>query len=312
MTMLPETVRAYRGESPVAERGDPRLGPSWDFQEGQPIGPHLYALRLLGGGYKYEAYLAWDERLLSVVVAKVLRPDQVSDPSARRTLETERDALERLNHPYIPRFFGGVLEGGVPHLVLEFLEGPRLSTLLRKYGTLPVEQLLPLAMQLCSALHYMAGRRMVHLDVKPKNIVMGAPPRLIDLSVALTIESAARAPRPIGTDAYMAPEQCEPGPRGHMGPPSDIWGVGVTVYEALTGYLPFPEGSEEDRWPQLHHDPKPFPRDVPPVLSNPILWCLRPNPEDRPAAAELAESLEPLVDLLPRRIILGRLRPRLS
>jgi serine/threonine protein kinase len=311
MTILPQTVRAYRGESPVAERGDPRLGPSWDFQEGQPIGPHLYALRLLGGGYKYEAYLAWDERLLSVVVAKVLRPDQVSDPSARRTLEAERDALERLNHPYIPRFFGGVLEGSVPHLVLEFLEGPRLSTLLRKYGTLPVEQLLPLAMQLCSALHYMAGRRMVHLDVKPKNIIMGAPPRLIDLSVAHTIESAARAPRPIGTDPYMAPEQCEPGQRGHMGPPSDVWGVGVTVFEALTGYLPFPEGSEADRWPQLHHDPKAFPRDVPSVLSEPILWCLRPDPQDRPTAAELAAALEPLVDLLPRRIILGRLRPRI-
>jgi serine/threonine protein kinase len=310
--MLPETALVYRGERSVAHRGDPNLGPSWDFQEGQPIGPHLYALRLLGGGYKYEAYLAWDERLLSVVVAKVLRPDQVSDPSALRTLEAERDALERLNHPYIPRFFGGVLSGSVPHLILEFLEGPRLSTLLRKYGTLPVEQLLPLAMQLCSALHYMAGRRVVHLDVKPKNIIMGAPPRLIDLSVAHTIESAARARRPIGTDRYMAPEQCEPGPRGHMGPPSDVWGFGVTVYEALAGYLPFPEGSERDRWPQLHHDPQPLPREVPPVLSEPILSCLRPGPEDRPTAAELAEALEPLVDMLPRRIILGRLRPRLS
>jgi eukaryotic-like serine/threonine-protein kinase len=310
--MLPETALVYRGERSVAHRGDPDLGPSWDFQEGQAIAPHVYALRLLGGGYKYEAYVAWDERLLSVVVAKVLRPDQVSDPSARRTLEAERDVLERLNHPHIPRFFGGVLGGGVPHLILEFLEGPRLSTLLRKYGTLPVEQLLPLATQLCSALHYMAGRRMVHLDVKPKNIIMGAPPRLIDLSVAHTIESAARARRPIGTDPYMAPEQCEPGPRGHMGPPSDVWGVGVTVYEALAGYLPFPEGSEADRWPQLHHDAKPFPREVPPVLSEPILSCLRPDPEDRPAAAELATALEPLVDMLPRRIILGRLRPRLS
>jgi serine/threonine protein kinase len=307
-------MRAYRGEGPAAHRGgrsQTDLGASWDFQEGHQIGPHLYALRLLGGGYKYEAYLAWDERLLTVVVAKVLRPHVVSDPSARRMLEAERDALERLNHPHIPRFFGGVLDGDVPYLELEFLEGPRLSTLLRKYGTLPVEQLLPLAMQLCSALHYMSGERMVHLDVKPKNIIMGAPPRLIDLSVALSVESAARARKPIGTDRYMAPEQCEPGKRGHMGPPSDIWGAGVTVYEALTGSLPFPEGSQGSRWPQLHHDPKPFPREIPGVLSEPILWCLRPDPDDRPTAAELAEALEPLVELLPRRIILGRLRPRL-
>jgi serine/threonine protein kinase len=308
--MLLATARVDGGQSSAIRR-DPSPD-SWGFAEGQVIAPHLFALRLLGGGYKYEAYLAWDERLLSLVVAKVLRPDQVSDPSARRMLLAEREALERLNHPSIPRLFGGELDGTAPHLVLEFLEGPRLSTLLRKYGTLPVEQLLPLATQLSSALHYMARQRMVHLDVKPKNIIMGAPPRLIDLSVARTFESAARARRPIGTDPYMAPEQCEPGPRGTMRSPSDIWGVGVTIYESLTGSLPFDRGSEGDRWPQLHSEPKPLPRDIPTVLSDPILWCLRPDPAERPTAAELAAALEPLIDMLPRRIILGRLRPRLS
>jgi serine/threonine protein kinase len=283
---------------------------SWNFEEGEAIAPELFALRLLGGGYKYEAYLAWHERLLSVVVVKILRPDQTADPSGLRTLAAEQASLMRLNHPCIPRCFGATLEGERPHLVLEFLEGPRLSTLLRKYGSLPVEQLLPLGMQLCAAIHYMAGEGMVHLDVKPKNIIMAAPPRLIDLSVARTTEDARATTSPIGTDAYMAPEQCEPGIRGRMGPPSDVWGVGATLFEGLTGYQPFP--SEDGvRFPQLEAEPLPFPKDVPPVLADPILACLRTDPEDRPTAAELAGMLEPLVAALPRRILLGRLRPKI-
>jgi serine/threonine protein kinase len=195
--------------------------------------------------------------------------------------------------------------------MLEFVEGPRLSTLLRKYGILAFEQAIPLAIQLCSALHYMARRGMVHLDVKPRNIIMSGPPRLIDLSVARSIGEAERLDTPVGTDAYMAPEQCEPGTRGRVGPASDVWGVGITLHEALSGELPFQKASDSERFPQLDREPVPLPPDtVPPRLAEIVGSCLRPGPGDRPPAAEIVGALEPLLDALPRSPNIGRLRPR--
>src|SRR5688572_20822553 len=114
----------------VAERHE--TGRTWAFEEGEEIAPGRSAVRLLGGGRGYEAYLAWDDRLLSLVVAKILRPHVVAEQAARRQLAAEAGAYAALQHPVLPRSFGAVLDGGRPHLVLEFLDGPRLSTLVRK------------------------------------------------------------------------------------------------------------------------------------------------------------------------------------
>jgi eukaryotic-like serine/threonine-protein kinase len=286
----------------------------WGFEEGDEIVPGRYAMRLLGGGIRYEAYLAWDDTLYTLVVVKILRPDRVSDERTLRGLSDEAAALERVDHPVLMRGFDAVLEGTRPHIVLEYLEGPRLSTLLRKYGPLPPEQLVPLAVQLCSALFYMSKREMIHLDVKPRNIIMGAPPRLIDLSIARTFEDAARASSPIGTDAYMAPEQCDPSNRGPIGSPADVWGLGVTLFECVAGYRPYPDGDTEGpgRWPQLDVEPFDLPERVPDALAKPIWACLEQDPENRPRVDEVAEMFEPLVAALPRKPVLSRLRPRWS
>jgi eukaryotic-like serine/threonine-protein kinase len=307
---------ALRDGTPVKD-GHPSRGPDdelqgWGFEEGDQIVPGRHAVHLLGGGTRYEAYLAWDELLHTLVVVKVLRPDRVEDPGAKEGLRVERDALAMVDHPVIVRCFDAVLEGDRPHLVLEFLEGPRLSTLIRRYGPVGPEQWLPLATQVCSALHYMHNRGLVHLDIKPRNLIMGAPPRVIDLSVARTIEDAARLAHPVGTDLYMAPEQCDPKARGPVTPAVDVYGLGVTLYEAAAGRLPWrEEEEEEERFPQLGRDPLPLPEEVPEPLVEPILACLEPMPEDRPTPAALGSMLEPLVNALPRRHVLGRLRPRL-
>jgi eukaryotic-like serine/threonine-protein kinase len=287
---------------------------SWAFAEGDPIAPGRTVLRHLGGGSRYEVYLVWDDRLFAVMVAKVLRPDQTEDPVAVRDLRKEVEALERLAHPVIVRGFGAVLDGPHPHVLIEHLEGPTLRSLLRRGGPLPMAQLLPLALHIAAALHYMAQEGFVHLDVKPDNIVMGVPPRLIDLSVARTFERAERVTGLVGTDAYMAPEQCDPQRfPAAIGPPADVWGLAATLFHAAAGSVPFPreEGARQSedlhvRFPQLVDPPVDLPPSAPRELADLVEAALAFDPAARPTAAELAMGLEPLVAALPRKMVLGR------
>jgi serine/threonine protein kinase len=295
---------------------------SWAFAEGAPIAPGRTVLKAIGGGSRYEALLVWDERLFAMTVAKVLRPDQAADEHALRELRREAEALERLAHPVIVRGFDAVLDGPHPHLLIEHLEGPTLRRVIKKGGALPLQQVLPLALHVAAALHYMARERMVHLDVKPDNIVMGVPPRLIDLSIACDLERAARLRGPIGTDSYMAPEQCGAGARteqggegGRIGTASDVFGLGATLFHALTGRKPFPRephARDSDdpavRFPQLTEAPLPLPNSLPGPLTRLVERMLARDAGDRPAAADVAAELEPLVAELPRRISFGRRR----
>ena len=286
---------------------------AWELDEGTEIAPRRSVLKALGGGHEYEVYLVWDDTLFAIMVAKLLRPHLLGDERSRRHLEREAEALERLAHPVLLRGFGAVLDGEYPHVLVEHLEGPTLRRLIKRGGPLPLEQSLPLALHIASAIHYLATEDIVHMDVKPDNIVMGIPPRLIDLSVARPVERARRIRGAIGTNAYMPPEQCLPGEAGEIGPASDVWGLGATIFHAVAGERPFPRPTSEDdgapveeRFPQLVEDPGPLPDHVPSELAGVVLASLRKDPDERPSASEMALALQPLVAALPGRIRPGR------
>ena len=282
----------------------------WDLAPGDEIAPGLRALRFLGGGLRYEAHIAHSDHLRALVVVKLLRREAVTDAGALAGMRGEWDMLRRLAHPMLLRGFGAELEGERPHIVLELIEGPRLSTLIRRHGV-DLEQLLPLALNLCSVLHYLEREDVVHLDVKPRNIIMGAEPRLIDLSIARRLDALGELRRPVGTDAYMAPEQCGVGGDGYfrdIGPAADVWGLGATLYECVAGSRPF-AGRSHERFPQLHELPQPLPGRVPVPVAAAVMACLEFRPADRPSAGELGDALEPLVGALPAPRI-GRFRPR--
>ena len=296
-------------EPPPWERQH-RARPTWGLAEGDAIASGRTVLRRLGGGRRYEVFLVWDDHRLAVLVAKLLRPDQATEAAALRDLSRERDVLARLGHPIVMRGFDAAVDGPFPHLLLEHLEGPTLHALLERDGPVHLEQLLPLAMHVASALHYLAGEGIVHLDVKPDNVVMGAPPRLIDFSVARSVSAAGRIGRPVGTDGYMAPEQADPS-RATIGPPADVFGLGATLHHAVAGQRPFPrppgrDADPEVRFPQLTKPPGPLPRRTPAPLAELLRAMLEPDPGDRPTAAEVARTLEPVVAELPRRLVLGR------
>ena len=296
---LPHAVRMLGTTAPETtnppELADRSAAPPrrWQFNAGDEIVPGRRALRLLGGGDRYEAYVAWDDRLHIPVVAKILRRHLVDDPRSRAAIEAEAEALERLQHPAIVRSFGAVLDGDRPHLILEFLDGPRLSTLLRKFGPLAAEQAVPLVRRMCSALQFIAGEGWVHLDVKPRNIVMTSSPRLIDLSVARRVSDARRIVNPIGTDAYMSPEQCDRSRFGEIGPPTDVWGLGATLFEVIAARQAFPADGVA-RFPQLRTAPPSLPAKSPALLAAAVRAALADDPAARPGAAELDDMLEPL------------------
>ena len=286
---------------------------SWELAEGDALVDGRTVLKPLGGGSRYEVFLVWDEELFSIAVAKVLRPDQAEDERALRELSDEAVVLESIAHPVIVRGFDAFLEGPRPHLLIEHLEGPSLRRLLRRGGPLELLQLTPLSLHVAGALAYLHGRELVHLDVKPDNIVMGVPPRLIDLSIARALERAGRSRGPLGTDAYMAPEQCGPDGFGPMGPAADVWGLGATLHHCISGHRPFPrpEGARDSddpevRFPQLTRDPEQLPRHVPEPLSELVGEMLDKDQQRRPSASEVADRLAPLVAEMPAKLSLSR------
>lgn len=273
----------------------------WELKPGEQIRPGLSVLRMLGGGNRYQAYLAHDERRLCTVVAKLLRPSCAGDGQKLASLRREFGFLKMLDHPVIARGFD-LSTGTMPHLTVEYVEGPRLSTLLRRYGNLPIDQLLPLALQLGAALHYMHKIGVAHLDVKPQNVIMSGPPRLIDLSIAHTLDEAAELTVPVGTTGYMSPEQKDPSGPARVGAGADIWGMAATLHVAATGRLPDQAAPTSRRGRRLEPE-------LPNELQRLLAQCLAHAPGERPSAQQLVEGLEPLVARMSRRFVLTPPRP---
>ena len=266
---------------------------SWNLGEGDPITDELTAMQLLGGGNAYEAYLAFDEITYAPVVVKMLRPDQVSDETSLRGLRREVATLAEVNHPVVVRGLRHELEGERPHVVLEHIDGPRLSSLIRRYGPLQEQQYLPLAIDIASALHYLRHVDVVHLDIKPSNIIMGAPARLIDLSIA---RSVGRAPRASTTSSAPTstsrPSRRTPAIAASPARPATSGASARPCSRRSPATAPFDDGDPdaarlEDRFPQLVDEPYELPDRVPDEVAQDPVRRPRARP-GRPAAAARA------------------------
>ena len=236
----------------------------WNFDEGAEIAPGRSVLKTLGGGSRYEVLLVWDDRLFAITVAKVLRPEFVEDERALGELAEEADALAQLAHPVLVRGFDAVLDGPHPHVLIEHLEGPTLRRL-------PPGWSAPHGAA-ASAGRARGGRSALHErgGLGPPRREAGqhrdgcapAPDRPEHRAHARTGPALTCS---LGTDPYMAPEQCETDANaGASGPPptSGAWRDPPSRADGTSALFFLRGDSDPMRFPQLEQPPLELPRFV--------------------------------------------------
>ncbi|POX49642.1 serine/threonine protein kinase [Streptomyces sp. Ru71] len=251
-----------------------------------------------------DVYDAWSEERACRCVIKVVRPDRRGEERLRARLLREGRWLRDFTHPHLVRGYE-TFESPEPLVVLETLTGETLSHLLDRLRRRPAAtDVALLGVQLCSAVHYLHGRGLLHLDLKPSNVVVDrGHAKVLDLSVA---RPPGPAPAGLGTCCYLSPEQARGGP---LTAAADVWGIGVTLFEVACDDLPFDCGkragaadgrdadSQDEWYPQaeLSAPPVRSRRRLPAPLAAAVDACLRPDPAARPTVAELAAALESVV-----------------
>ncbi|WP_043268169.1 serine/threonine-protein kinase [Streptomyces sp. CT34] len=307
------------------------LGPP-PLTAGTTVAPRYEVLAHLCRTGWLDLYDAWSQERECRCVVKVLRPDRRGERRVREQLLREGRWLQAFTHPHLVRGYE-TGETPQPYVVLETLTGETLSHLIdRRRRRLAADDLALLGLHLCSALHYLHGKSLLHLDLKPSNIVVGCRrAKVLDLSIA---RPPGPAPPGIGTFCYLAPEQAR---GGMLTPAADVWGIGITLYEAATGEVPFDDGktfdvrgdgedggdsggsggggdavddesgsasqgeqdAENYRYPQLDERAPSVAirRHLPRPLTQAIDSCLAPDPDARPALPQLAAALD---ELLPQ------------
>ena len=262
-------------------------GPS-PLEGGETIAPDYEIIAHLHRSNNFDVYDAWSRERTCRCIAKILIPDLVNDNKLVRGLLREGHLLKKLTHPHIVRAYETIREPR-PILVLETLTGATLAYLIdTSQRRLPLKSIAHLGLQLCSAVHYLHHHGILHLDLKPSNIVSECRmAKILDLSIA---RSPGRGEKDAGTRNYMAPEQAR---GGSFSPATDVWGIGAVLFEAATGELPFVAYDDESRYDQLERRAESVSayRRVPATFNDLVASCLEPDPELRPTVAELTKCL---------------------
>ena len=262
------------------------------------------------GGFQIEAeigrggmgvvYKAWQRELGRPVALKMILAGELASGDQVERFRIETRALANVHHANIVSIYeAGQIEGR-PYFAMQYVEGPTLSQRM-KQGRLDPEAAGRLAAAVARAVGHLHANGVIHRDIKPSNILLDAAgnPYVTDFGLAkiLTGDSQQTASGAIvGTPCYMSPEQAA-GKSKHVGPKSDVYGVGAVLYECLVGRPPFREETPLDTLVQVIEGEPEEPRRIDPSIPRDLelicMRCLEKNPEARYATAEaLAEDLE--------------------
>jgi eukaryotic-like serine/threonine-protein kinase len=257
----------------------------------------------LGSGGMSSVFRATDTILERTVAVKILAEHLSDDERFVARFRREALAVAKLIHPNIVQIYDTGIDGGRHYIVMEYVRGRSGAQLLQSEGRLDPETTVEIAVQACAGLDYAHRQGIIHRDVKPGNLmILGGPAGGGDMTVKLADFGIARASEQtritqvgsvVGTAAYLAPEQA----RGEEATPSsDVYSLGVVLYQFLTGRLPYEGASlaelavrQQSEQP-LH--PSSYNEDVPQAVGDAVLVALDPDPGHRFASAgELADAL---------------------
>ena len=269
-----------------------------------------------------QVWAALDPTLERRVAIKIMHPHTRDEFALVERFRDEAKFAAQLTHPNIVTIHDFGEHDGLAYLVMELVEGPNLSQLLSSSGALEPDLVRQVILQVAGALGVAHHAGIIHRDIKPGNVLISPGPvpaaRLTDFGIARSVDgrSLTSAGELLGTAHYLSPELAMGGP---VGPPSDIYSLGLLAHEMLTGQKPFDRGAPiATALAQVQEPPPPLPAGVPADLVELVMSCLAKDPDQRPTADELVRSLEAETQLgqavaelaaaepagLPRRAIL--------
>jgi serine/threonine protein kinase len=252
----------------------------------------------VGSGGMAHVYRAINMSSRKVVAVKMLKEEYLNDQEFLRRFEREAKASLALSHENIVRAFGVGDDNGVPYIVLEYVEGKTLKELIQESpgGHLSIQQSIGICSQILDALSYAHAHGIIHRDVKPQNVIVTSRGRakLADFGIAREVTASTvtfAGKNVIGSVHYISPEQAKGLPATQE---SDIYSAGISLYEMLTGTVPF-IGDTTVATALMHLSAKPVPpRElnpaVPPALNDIVLRAIEKEPDMRYASAKLMRS----------------------
>ena len=250
----------------------------------------------LGAGGMGEVFRARDTRLGRTVAIKILPRDKVADPERKRRFMQEARAASALNHPNIVTLHDIASDNGIDYLVMEYVPGKSLDKLITPKG-LPLAEVIGYTTQVANALAAAHTAGIVHRDIKPANLIVTqeSQVKILDFGLAkltepdTAAETLTEAGTVMGTVAYMSPEQASARPLDHR---TDIFSLGVILYEMLAGRRPFARKTQAETMSAIINDPAPRLEGVPARMDEILDKALAKDPKERyQSAGDLAVDL---------------------